>query len=96
MVWLRILRRWLVRLFLALAAIIAITYLGDSLFYLLRGSPTSTVTVSQFMSTPLKGNKIEYDFLGRVDAQCAESLYPRKEMQPCWYLRRDPNTWVVN
>jgi len=87
------LRRWFIRIFLAIAAITTVSYLGDSAFYLLRGSPTSTVSVSQFMSIPLKGQKIEYDYLGRAQMPCSESLYPHGGQQPCWYLRRDPNVW---
>ena len=87
------LRRWFIRIFLALAAITAVSYLGDSAVYLLRGSPTSTVNVSQFMSIPLKNNKVEYDYLGRAQMPCAEALFPHGGDEPCWYLRRDPNTW---
>jgi hypothetical protein len=87
------LRRWFIRIFLAIAAITTVSYLGDSAVFLLRGSPTSTVAVSQFMSIPLKGQKIEYDYLGRAQMPCSESLYPHGGQQPCWYLRRDPNVW---
>jgi len=93
MVLFRFLRRWFIRIFLALAAITALSWVTDSVVFLLRGSPTSTVNVSQFMSIPMKGNKVEYDYLGRVDTPCSQSLFPQKGQQPCWYLRRDPNVW---
>ena len=93
MVLFRFLRRWFIRIFLALAVITTASWVGDSAVFLMRGSPTSTVNVSQFMSIPLKGNKTEYDYLGREDAPCSESLFPHKGQQPCWYLRRDPNVW---
>lgn len=87
------LRRWFIRIFLTLAAITTVSYLGDTAVFLFRGSPTSTVNVSQFMSIPLKGQKIEYDYLGRAQMPCAEALFPHDGNEPCWYLRRDPNVW---
>ena len=93
MVLFRFLRRWFVRIFLALAAITAASYLSDSAVFLFRGSPTSMVTVSQFMSIPLKNNKVEYDYLGHAQMPCAESIFPHGDQEPCWYLRRYPNTW---
>jgi hypothetical protein len=66
-------------------------YCGDWAVFKLRGSPTSTVTVSRFQTVPLKGNKIEYDYLGSADAACSVSLFPQAGQSPCWYLRRNPN-----
>jgi len=57
----------------------------------LRGSPSSTVTVNRFLSVPLKGNKIEYDYLGTADVACSVSLFPQGGQSPCWRLRRNPN-----
>ena len=67
------------------------TYLGDLAVYKLRGSPTSTVSVSRFMTVPLKGNKIEYDYVGTADEPCSVSLFPQGGQSPCWRLRRNPN-----
>lgn len=89
----RWLGRWLFRTFLALAAAALIAYAGDTVVYLLRGSPTGTVTVSRFMGVPLKGQKEEFDFLGTVQAQCAVALFPHNGEDPCWHLRRNPNQW---
>jgi hypothetical protein len=53
----------------------------------------SSVTVSQFLATPLKGHKEEYDFLGSVDQRCVKSIFPHEECQPCWWLERHRNQW---
>lgn len=84
-------KRWLLRGILVLLAGFVVIYLGDSALFLLRGSPLSKVTVNQFQSVPLKGTKIEYDYLGSSDVPCSLSLFPHAGQNPCWYLRRNPN-----
>ncbi len=56
-------------------------------------SGLGNVTVSQYLATPLKGNKAEYDFLGSVDQPCVKSIFPHNEDQPCWWLERHKNQW---
>ncbi|MGH9599514.1 MAG: hypothetical protein ACRD27_06595 [Terracidiphilus sp.] len=85
--------RWLLRVFLALAAAFVVAYAGDWAVYRTRGSPQSSVTVSRFMSIPLKGNKQEFDFLGTGVVPCAISLFPQSSEDPCWLLRRNPTKW---
>lgn len=89
----RWLGRWLIRIFLVLAVTTAVSYVADTLVYLLRGSPTSTVTIQKFMGIPLKGQKEEYDYLGEAQVSCAVALFPHKGQDPCWRLRRNPNQW---
>jgi hypothetical protein len=84
-------KRWLLHGILVLLAGFVVTYLGDSAIFLFRGSPLFKVTVNQFQSVPLKGTKIEYDYLGSSDVPCAQSLFPHAGHSPCWYLRRNPN-----
>ena len=81
------------RVFLALAVATLVAYAADTAVFLLRGSPTSTVTVSRFMGVPLKGQKEEYDYLGSGPAPCAVALFPHAGKDPCWELRRYPNQW---
>ena len=90
---LRLLGRWLMRAFLALAAATLAAYAVDSVVYALRGSPSSTVIVNRFMGIPLKGQKEEYDFLGSGPVPCAVALFPHNGIDPCWQLRRSPNQW---
>jgi hypothetical protein len=66
-------------------------FAGDWLLYNLRGARTSKVTVSRFLSAPLKNNKEELDYLGSEDVLCSESLFPQGGHTPCWYLRRHKN-----
>jgi hypothetical protein len=82
---------WLLRGVVVLLAGFVASYLGDSAIFLLRGSPLSKVSVNQFQSVPLKGTKIEYDYLGTSDVPCSQSLFPHAGQSPCWYLRRNPN-----
>jgi hypothetical protein len=84
-------KRWLKRVVVVLVAGFVATYGGDWAIYKLRGSPTSTVSVNRFMSVPLKGNKIEYDYVGTADVPCSVSLFPQAGQSPCWRLRRNPN-----
>ena len=67
------------------------TYAGDWAIFKLRGSPKSTVTVNGYLTVPLKGNKLEYDYLGSSDMPCSLSLFPQAGLSPCWQLRRNPN-----
>lgn len=89
----RWLGKWLLRGLLGIAVVSLLTFGIDWSVYKLRGSPQSAVTVSRFMSIPLKGQKTEYDFLGTADAACAQSLFPQSGLPPCWKLRRNPNQW---
>ena len=82
---------WLLRGILVLLAGFIVSYIGDWAIFLFRGSPLSKVTVNQFQSVPLKGTKIEYDYLGTSDVPCSQSLFPHAGQSPCWYLRRTLN-----
>jgi len=73
-----------------LGAAIAL-YAGDWLVFNLRGSITGKVTVSRFLSAPLKNNKEELDYLGSEEVSCSVSLFPQGGHAPCWYLRRHKN-----
>ncbi len=63
----------------------------------LRGGGLDTVAVDQFLSTPLKGDKAEYDYLGTVNQNCSRTLFPEYASStwnpPCWWLRRHNTTW---
>jgi hypothetical protein len=63
----------------------------------LRGSGLGTVSVDQFLSTTLKGNKAEYDYLGSANQTCSRSLFPQYASSswnsPCWWLQRHNTTW---
>ena len=84
-------KRWLLWVAIVLAAGFVAAYGGDWAIFRLRGSPMSKVTVNRFLTVPLKGNKLEYDYLGSSDVPCSVSLFPQAGMSPCWHLRRNSN-----
>ncbi len=87
--------RWVGMAVVWLLIAAAAVYAGDWAVFKLRGSPTETVTVSLFVSAPLKNNKIELDYTGDENWACSETLFPvllpEPGMQPCWYLRKHRN-----
>ena len=82
---------WMRASALSLLGVIIAVYAGDWLVFNLRGIRTETVTVSHFLSAPLKNNKEELDYLGSEDELCSISLFPHEGHTPCWYLRRHKN-----
>ena len=92
----RILFGWALRGAVILAAAFVLIYLGDVAAYKLRGSPQSKVTVNQYLSIPLKGNKEEYDYEGTFDEPCAMAVFAQGGLSPCWQLRRNPNQGIKN
>ncbi|HVC46187.1 MAG TPA: hypothetical protein VND90_02970 [Terracidiphilus sp.] len=80
--------RWLRRTLIALAALVIALYFGDWAVYRMRGSPTQSVNVDQFVTVPLKGQKSEYDYLGNSNLRCAVSLFPQDGRDACWQVRR--------
>ena len=85
-----IMLRWLGYGVLSLLGIAAVTYIGDCAAFYLRGKPTDQVTVSRYLSAPLKGHKTELYFEGTQPMSCARALFPQAGMNPCWYVRRHP------
>jgi hypothetical protein len=59
---------------------------------LARGQAYDTVQVDEYLSTPLKGNKAEYDYMGSQPVSCARAIFPHGAT-PCWWLRRHPAHW---
>jgi hypothetical protein len=79
---------------------LALAYAIDWIVFglrLSRGNAMGTVTVQQFLKTPLKGNKLEYDYLGPADASCSQTLFPQYAAStwnpPCWWLQRHKTRW---
>ena len=57
-----------------------------------RGTGYGTVQVDRYLSTPLKGNKDEYDYLGTTSVACAHSIFPHGAA-PCWWRQRHTSIW---
>jgi hypothetical protein len=78
-----------------LLAAIVLVYLVDWAALrvkVVRGTGYGTVQVDEYLSTPLKGNKAEYDFMGTQSETCSHSLFPHGAA-PCWWLARHANRW---
>jgi hypothetical protein len=58
-----------------------------------RGTAFDSVQVEQYLTTPLKGNKQEYDYLGTGQETCARALFPHGSAPACWWLRRHTTEW---
>ena len=79
---------------LVLTAVVA--WVGDwALFHLraARGTAFDSVQVEQYLTTALKGNKQEYDYMGMVEVTCTRSLFPHAGTPPCWWVRRHRTQW---
>jgi hypothetical protein len=88
--------RWLPRVGLVLVASLALLYAGDWVALRVRlahGTAYRTVTVNQFLASPLKGNKVEYDWTGAVDQRCTRSIFPQSGNPACWWLERHTTQW---
>lgn len=63
----------------------------------IHGNAMGSVAVDQFLSTPLKGNKAEYDYLGTTNQKCSRTVYPQYAESnwniPCWWLARHNAQW---
>ena len=63
----------------------------------LRGTGMGTVPVDQYLATPLKGNKAEYDYLGTANQNCSHTLFLQYAASnwnpPCWWLDRHRASW---
>ena len=57
-----------------------------------RGNAYGKVQIDQYLSTPLKGNKAEYDYLGTTTVSCCRSIFPHGSA-PCWWRERHKSVW---
>ena len=89
-------RRRLGQIAIVVVVLFGILYVGDWGVFQARsahGTAYGAVNVSQFLATPLKGNKVEYDMLGTVSETCSRSIFPQKGNPPCWWLERHKSQW---
>ncbi len=63
----------------------------------IRGGGMGTVAVDQFVAGALKGNKTEFDYIGTVNQNCSQTLFPQYTASqwnpPCWWLQRHRAHW---
>jgi hypothetical protein len=77
-----------------------VVYTGDwSSFEVRRagGAAMGSVPVEQYLQTPLKGDKAEYDYMGTTDRSCSRTLFPQYAASqwnlPCWWVARHKAQW---
>ena len=78
-----------------LLAIVVLTYLADWATLRIRmtnGTGYGTVQVDEYLSTPLKGSKDEYDYMGSISEPCSHSIFPHGAA-PCWWLSKHTSRW---
>lgn len=86
-------KRWLLRILLGAVVAGALLYVGDWGLFQIRRGPVGVVEVNQMLATPLKGNKVEYDFMGTVAVTCSRSIFPRRGNSACWWMERHKTQW---
>jgi hypothetical protein len=89
-------RRWLPYLLVVLVVLFGITYAGDWAVFRYRvskGTAFGSVEVDQFLATPLKGQKTEYDLVGSGQQTCSRSIFPQQGNSACWWLKRHSSQW---
>lgn len=86
----------ILRSLVALCFLLALVYLGDWMVMrgrVAHGTGFGVVQVNQFLATPLKGNKVEYDLMGTAPVTCSRSIFPQQGMTPCWWLQKHRSQW---
>jgi len=72
------------------------SYLVDAVVLRIRlrhGTAYRVIQVNQFLTTPLKGQKEEYDLMGQIPVTCVRSIYPQVGASPCWWVERHQSQW---
>ena len=85
--------RIVARVLLAAAFLLALVYVGDWEVFQARREPTGTIEVNQLLATPLKGKKVEYDFMGTTAVTCSRSIFPQNGNPACWWVERHKTHW---
>jgi hypothetical protein len=86
----------LMRGMVAVVGLLALIYIGDWIAIKVRvahGTAYGSVQVNQFLATPLKGNKVEYDLMGTAQQTCSRSIFPQQGYEACWWLERHKSVW---
>ncbi len=83
----------IVQIALASAILLFVCDWGWFHLRLSRGTAYGSVQVEHYLTTPLKGNKAEYDYLGTNPQTCSRTLFPQGGNVPCWWLERHKQQW---
>ncbi len=89
-------KRGIVRGLQLLCVALVVVYIADWITLRVRtthGTAFQTIQVHQFLATPLKGQKEEFDYDGDAAITCSRSLFPQAGNPPCWWLARHTTQW---
>lgn len=89
-------RRWLSLAVKYVVVLGLVVYLLDWMVFAVRrvdGRGTAKVVVQEYLATPLKGQRVEYDYMGKKTVTCAEALFPHGIYPVCWWVRRHKDEW---
>ena len=89
-------KRMAARALAGLVVVAALVYIGDWGVWRARvahGGGHGVVQVNQFLSSALKGNKVEYDWMGTAPVACSLSLFPQGGDSACWWVERHKSHW---
>jgi hypothetical protein len=89
-------KKYLGKAVIAAVIFTAVLYACDWMvlrYRLAHGTAFDSVEVDQFLATPLKGSKMEYDFVGSSQQTCTRSIFPQQGKPACWWVRRHNAVW---
>jgi hypothetical protein len=89
-------KKYLGRFVITLVVALALLYAGDwsvARYREAHGTAFDSVEVDQFLATPLKGSKTEYDMIGSFQQTCSRSIFPQLGQPACWWVRRHRAQW---
>jgi hypothetical protein len=92
----RALKKYLGRVAVGLIVAFLLLYAGDWVvlrYRVAHGTAFDSVEVNQFLATPLKGSKTEYDLMGSYQQTCSRSIFPQRGQPACWWVRRPSAQW---
>ena len=81
---------------LVLMAAVVVLYAADWVVLrirMARQTAFSSVTVHQFLSSPMKNHTDEYYYEGAAEQSCVRSIFPHGSDTPCWWLKRHATQW---
>jgi hypothetical protein len=60
-----------------------------------RGGGFGSIQVRHFVSTPLKGSRVEFDLVDSAEEPCVRSAFPHQGLSACWWLQSHRDQWQV-
>jgi hypothetical protein len=87
---------WMKSVLKATPAVLLVLYCADLAVLRIRvarGGGVGSIQVRHFVSTPLKGNREQYDLVDSVEQPCVRSALPHQGLSSCWWLQLRRDQW---